>query len=346
MFTRRCRGGGDAGAYRVIYTRRVTALRDRALAVIATVVVVGTAIELSTIRPPVHDAPKQVAAAWIAAPAIVKPAPPPPPVIVNPRRVVIISEDGLRPDVLSAELTPHHIALMKQGTYARDAETIPESDTLPSHASMLSGVGAAVHGLWWNSYHADRGFIHVPTIFSAAHERGLSTAMIVGKPKLEHIAIPGTVDHYERPSYLCGGVAKRAAEYFTTKTPDLMFVHFSDPDEYGHSHGWMSKEYLRAVHSSDTCLATVLAAIDASDAGATTLVIVTADHGGHGKRHSDGHVAVDRAIPWIVRGPGVASGAILVEKIETVDTAATTLAALGLPGLPHMIGAARWAFRR
>ena len=40
-----------------------------------------------------------------------------------------------------------------------------------------------------------------------------------------------------------------------------MFVHFSDPDEYGHSHGWMSKEYITAVKHSDACLTTVLAAI-------------------------------------------------------------------------------------
>ena len=272
-------------------------------------------------------------------------APPPPPPIV-PNHVVIISEDGMRPDVLTEALAPRHVALMREGMTAHHAETIPESDTLPSHASMLSGVGAPAHGLWWNSYQAARGFIHVPTIFSVAHDAHLTTAMIVGKLKLKHIAIPGTVDHFERPSYLCGGVAKRAAEYFAESKPDLMFVHFSDPDEYGHSHGWMSKEYLRAVHNSDGCLATVLAAIDASPDAASTLVIVTADHGGHGKKHSDGHVAVDRDIPWIVRGPGVGHGVVLDESVETVDTAATTLAALGLPALPHMLGSTRLTFTR
>jgi arylsulfatase A-like enzyme len=78
----------------------------------------------------------------------------------------------------------------------------------------------------------------------------------------------------------------------------------------------------------------------------TTLVIVTADHGGHGKQHSDGRVAVDRQILWIVRGPGVAHDAVLDQTVETVDTAATTLAALGLPALPHMLGTARLTFVR
>ncbi|MFT3694382.1 MAG: alkaline phosphatase family protein [Kofleriaceae bacterium] len=274
------------------------------------------------------------------------PAPPPPkpaPVVVAKKpvdapkpikHVVIISEDGMRPDVLTDELAPHHVALMKEGAIAHHAQTIPESDTLPSHASMLSGVGARAHGLWWNSFQATRGFIHVPTIFSAAHDAHLSTAMIVGKPKLKHIAAPGTVDHYERPSYLCGGVAKRAAEYIASDAPALLFVHFSDPDEYGHSHGWMSPEYKRAVKNSDACLATVLGAIDPDD----TLVIVTADHGGHGMKHSDGHFAVDRDIPWIVRGPNIGHGITLDHDVDTEDTAATTLAALGLPALPHMVG--------
>jgi arylsulfatase A-like enzyme len=263
-----------------------------------------------------------------------------------PRRVVIISIDGLRPDIMTPELMPRHVQLMAEGTTARHASTIKQSDTLPSHAAMLSGVGVAAHGLWWNSFKANRGYIRVPTVFSSARQRGLSTAMIVGKQKLRHIAGPDAVDHFERPSYLCGGVAKRAAQYFTEVTPDLLFVHFSDPDEYGHSHGWLSKEYLRAAKNSDKCLATVLAAIDASAAGAGTLVIVTADHGGHLRHHSGGRSPspLNTSIPWIARGPGVPAGTILETPIDTVDTAATTLAALGLPPLPDMLGQSRLTF--
>jgi arylsulfatase A-like enzyme len=254
-------------------------------------------------------------------------------------RVVIISEDGLRPDALAD--APAHRAAARAGASAQLAQTIPESDTLPSHAAMLSGFGAAAHGLWWNSYQPARGYIHVPTVFSVAHEHGLKTAMFVGKPKLRHTAIPGTVDHFERPSYLCAGVARSAAAYFDRERPDLMFVHFSDPDEAGHARGWMSDAYLRAVKESDRCLGELLAAIDASGAGDTTLVIITADHGGHGRRHSGGRAEVDRDIPWIARGPGIAPGSVLADPVATVDTAATALAALQLPAPPNMQGTAR-----
>ncbi len=268
------------------------------------------------------------------------------PEVVAPAHVVIISIDGLRPDAMTPELMPRHVQLMAEGLTARHASTIAQSDTLPSHASMLSGVGAAAHGLWWNSYKANRGYIRVPTVFSMARQQGRSTAMIVGKQKLRHIAGPEAVDHFERPSYLCGGVAKRASQYFKDVKPDLLFVHFSDPDEYGHSHGWMSKEYIRAVRNSDRCLAKVLAELDGSELGASTLVILTADHGGHLRRHSGGHSKLNLAIPWIARGPGVPRGATLDGPVDTVDTAATALAALGLPPLPNMRGQARLRFAR
>jgi predicted AlkP superfamily pyrophosphatase or phosphodiesterase len=289
---------------------------------------------------------QKVAPTSVMAPAE-PPAPPPkqepaPP----PQHVVIFSIDGLRPDMMTVDLMPRHVQLMAEGITATHASTIRESDTLPSHGAMLSGRGLAAHGLWWNSWKANRGYIKVPTIFTAATTAGLSTAMIVGKQKLKHIAAPNTVGHFERPSYLCGGVAKRAAAYFAEKRPDLLFVHFSDPDEYGHSHGWLSPEYVRAAKNSDACLATVLAAIDATDAGAKTLVIVTADHGGHDKAHSDGNSKENRHIPWIARGPGVKPGTIISEPIATVDTAATALAALGLPSLPDMAGEARLTFSR
>lgn len=289
-------------------------------------------------------APKPATPVKPAPVAAAVPAKPAPVVEAPPKHVVIFSIDGLRPDVMTPELMPRHVKLMAEGITATHAQTIRESDTLPSHASMLSGRGLAAHGLWWNSFKANRGYIKIPTVFSAATTAGLSTAMIVGKQKLKHIAAPNTVGYFERPSYLCGGVAKRAAAYFTAKQPDLLFVHFSDPDEYGHSHGWLSDEYITAAKNSDKCLATVLAAIDATPAGKQTLVIVTADHGGHDKQHSNGNSQLNRHIPWIARGPGVAPGTVITEPIETVDTAATALAALGLPSLPDMAGQARLSF--
>lgn len=282
----------------------------------------------------------------VAVPTAPPPAAPSPTVapLTAPKHVIIISEDGLRPDVLSESLTPAHMRLMRAGMTARQARTIPDSDTLPSHASMLSGFGAKQHGMSWNSFHPERGVIHVPTIFSIATQHGLSTAMFVGKPKLRHLIVPGSVGHFERPSYLCRGVATRAASYFVEERPTLMFVHFSDPDEYGHAQGWMSKSYLRGVRQSDACLGQLLGAVDGAGLTEETLVIVTADHGGHDHVHSGARRAIDQDIPWIVRGPGVQSDVVLDATVSTMDTAATALSALRLPMPPEITGLPRIHF--
>jgi arylsulfatase A-like enzyme len=100
----------------------------------------------------------------------------------------------------------------------------------------------------------------------------------------------------------------------------------------------MQPEYLMAVHETDRCLAVLLEAIDMSDAGDSTVVIVTADHGGHDRTHWDGRLDSDRFIPWIIRGPGIAPGTVITAPVATTDTAATAAAALGLPPIPGETG--------
>jgi hypothetical protein len=264
----------------------------------------------------------------------------------GPRHVVIISEDGMRADALTPRIAPRHFELMAEGAYAVDATTIEQAATLPAHASMLSGVPAEMHHMVWDAYKPNNGFIQVPTVFSAATERGLTSAMFLGKKKLLHLATPGTVDYVDLPGHLCQYLVEHAASFFVEHRPALMFVHFTDPDDLGHSVGWMTPEYLTAVTESDRCLGRMLAAIDASGVRDSTVVIVTADHGGHDRTHWNGKLDSDRLIPWIIRGPGIAPRTVIDGPVVTTDTAATALAALGLPPLPGMTGRAQFFGRR
>jgi hypothetical protein len=249
------------------------------------------------------------------------------------QHVIIISEDGLRPDALMGVRPPAHEAVMRRGAYSLKARTIRRASTLPSHAAMLSGFDVREHGLYWNSWKPERGYIQVPTVFDAAEQRGGSAAAFVGKQKLAHIAHPGSVDLFSRPGYLCKKVVEEAARYFVEKRPQVEFVHFSDPDDRGHAVGWMSEPQLDAIRHTDRCLRTLLDAVSAAGLDDETLFILSADHGGHGRNHS-GKIKEDRLIPWIVWGPGVRSGHRIESAISTVDTAATTLWALGYPS-PH-----------
>src|SRR5262249_17014585 len=110
--------------------------------------------------------------------------------------VLIISEDGLRGDAVAKLHLHWHELLKRGGADSYSAMTIRHASTLPAHASMLSGVEAKVHGLTWNNWRPERGYIKAPTIFTEATEHGLSAAFFTGKPKLRHIVPPGSVAIY------------------------------------------------------------------------------------------------------------------------------------------------------
>lgn len=251
--------------------------------------------------------------------------------------MIIISEDGMRPDALMDVRPPVHTALLARAAYSMNARTIRHASTLPSHAAMLSGFDVDAHGLDWNAWKPERGYIRVPTVFDAAEHAGKGAAAFVGKRKLEHIAHPGSVDRFSRPGIFCKTVVAEAARYFVDKRPQVEFVHFSDPDERGHVDGWMSDPQFSAIRHSDACLGTMIDAVAAAGLDGETLFILSSDHGGHGHNHS-GRTKEDRLIPWIVWGPGVRPGHRLLTKVNTMDTAATTLWALGYPAPPGLVG--------
>ena len=74
----------------------------------------------------------------------------------------------------------------------------------------------------------------------------------------------------------------------------------------------------------------IVAALEAGGYLSSTLIIVTADHGGHGMGHGDDSPE-DRTIPWLATGPGVPPGLTLTRRVNTFDTAATAAYALKLP---------------
>jgi predicted AlkP superfamily pyrophosphatase or phosphodiesterase len=253
------------------------------------------------------------------------------------RHVIIISEDGLRPDALIQANGTVHGAIMRRGSYSLKARTIRHASTLPSHAAMLSGFDEPAHKLSWNGWKPERGYIQVPTIFDAAERAGHGSAAFVGKQKLEHIAHPGSVDVFSRPGFFCKKVVEAAAQYFVDKRPEVEFIHFSDPDERGHAIGWMSEPQIEAIRHTDLCLATLINAVHAAGMDDDTLFILSADHGGHGRNHS-GRIEEDRLIPWIAWGVGVRQGHRILAPISTMDTAATALWALGYAAPPEIEG--------
>jgi predicted AlkP superfamily pyrophosphatase or phosphodiesterase len=253
--------------------------------------------------------------------------------------VLIISVDGLRPDAIEQFGATTIQRLMREGSYAPDAQTILPSTTLPSHTSMLTGVDPAVHGVTWNSDETrERGHVKVPTVFGLARASGLTTAAFFGKSKLNHIHSAATLDHVHAfDSWLPwrgsgARTARLVGRHLERARPNLLFVHLIEADYAGHLFGWMGRRYGNAVRDADAAVASMLVHADAHLGRGQYTVILTADHGGHGRTHGT-DLAEDTTIPWIVWGEGVRAGTELPFGIRTTDTAATALWLLGV-GVP------------
>ncbi len=251
----------------------------------------------------------------------------PPPFI---KRVVIISIDGLRPDAAAQADTPTLDTLQAQGAYAPSAHAVLPSVTLVNHASMLSGMSPQKHGIYWNKTEPELGKIKGPTLFSVAHEAGFSTAMVVGKPKLEHLVLTDTVDTYIYAGFTDRQVVDEALPLIESNMPDLLFIHLPDVDSAGHALGWMSAAQLLAVSHTDSLIGEIIAALKKQGDLEQTLLIITSDHGGSGFKHGSDSPE-DSTIFWLAVGPGVPPGITLSTDVITYDTAATALYALNLP---------------
>jgi len=266
---------------------------------------------------------------------------PPPPAggAAGGHHVVVVTFDGLRPDAISDAGTPHLARLVREGAASLDSRVPAPPDTLPSHFSMATGQTAARHGL-----RANKSLDREPknaTLFTAVHAAGGRTALYLGKSKLIALAPRGSADVVVGPSrdakdWASGAEAVLAARFardFPSGRFALAWVHLREPNMAGHAAGWMTPAYFAALAEADRALGVVLRAI--ADSGLPTTVILTSDHGGHGKEHWGRHPA-DSIVPWICAGPSVRAGATIADS-STMDVGPTAAALLGVT-LPEVEG--------
>lgn len=261
-----------------------------------------------------------------------------PPAAAKVERLLIVSIDGLRPDVALRANMPNMRALMRRGTFTFWATTTETAVTLPSHVSMLTGVTPERHRIWWDIDPGpdDQQRPAFPTLFELARNNGLTAGMAVGKPKLGVLAGGKPLSWSFVPELYANDdqVAREAARIIADHRPQVMFVHLPDTDAAGHGSGWGSPEQIKTVENADRCLGVVLGALNTAGLLRTTVVIVTADHGGMGHSHY-GNDPRSRHIPWIIAGPGIRQNLDLASiysvRVRTEDTFATACAVLGLP---------------
>ena len=114
--------------------------------------------------------------------------------------------------------------------------------------------------------------------------------------------------------------------------------------------GWSPARYQAAVRYADHEIGKLLDALDATGAGARTIVIVTADHGeplgdrGELRHGVSLHEEIVR-VPLIVQLPGVRGGHEVDQVVSLLDVAPTLADLLGLPPRDHFVGRSLFASR-
>lgn len=285
--------------------------------------------------------------------------------------VVLISVDGLRPEVIRPEVMPFLHGLEARAAWTFEARTDPSQTlTLPNHFCMVTSRptdGDGGHGITFNGYadtivHQARG-AYVASAFDVAHDHGLATGFFTGKTKLnvithaydaEHGAqdLSGD-DHGPAKIDLLNEAPADDDETLATleaalplRAPFLLFVHLYDTDDTGHSLGFNPGEgsaYTEAARRTDQRLARLASQIG-SQVGVLPTFILTSDHGGEGFDHADPTRDVNSRIPLFVWGDGI-NGTDLYSlnvpardrvhaPIRNCELGNLAMSLLGLPPIP------------
>ena len=245
------------------------------------------------------------------------------------RSVLLILVDGMRPDALMAARAPTMQRLVRAGAATLRSRTIIPSVTLPCHTTLFYGVSPARHGITDNVWHPMAR--PVPSLFDVVWRARRRTAMFYNWGELRDVCAPSSLDEshliaYERTE---GDISDQrtfalAAEWIRANPGfGLAFAYYGMVDMTGHSDGWMSQGYMDRVADADRAVARAVAAMPEDG-----LIVLTADHGGHGKTHGTDS-AEDMTVPLAFCGPAAAAGRDLGET-SILDIAPTIAAYLGI----------------
>jgi predicted AlkP superfamily pyrophosphatase or phosphodiesterase len=252
------------------------------------------------------------------------------------KRVVAISIDGLTPQALrklGPARTPALHRMIREGSTTLEARSAVEStETLPNHTTVLTGrwvdQAASGHGVTFNedtgvTVHETAGG-YVPSIFDVVHDHDGSTAMYASKLKFRLFSrswnthgAPDDIGSDDGRAKIDRVALERDDDQSAEALDDglktspwtFSFLHVARPDEEGHDHDWMDSEYLRAVEKTDRLVGKVLDTV-ARDPKLrdSTVVLVTADHGGINESHADVTRPENYRVPFLAWGAGVPAG--------------------------------------
>jgi len=217
------------------------------------------------------------------------------------RLIVLISIDGLGANLIG-DNTPYLTSLLEKETvsYTLDMQTIEQSETLPSHVSMLTGLKQESHKFYLNSLSPEVPPIEEKTLFDYAIENNYSFYSFLTKEKLLYLLGDKGGDNILVKERNSTELLESIDQFIEPERHlSFFFLHLRDLDLLGHQYGWNSDEQLNAAKTLDMNLKIITEDLREEFGNYKRYFIYTADHGGEGTQHSNGCEAC-RQIPFIV----------------------------------------------
>ena len=281
---------------------------------------------------------------------------------VPAQRIVLVTIDTLRADFVGAYTganaeTPNLDALAESGVRFTAAIS-PAPLTLPSHASILTGLDPPHHGVRDNMTFALPD--DLATLPEALAGASWATAAFLGSFILDRqhglargfgtyddtMGLQGSRRVYGIPERPASRVVDAALDWLED-APDRFFlwVHFFDPHApwEGPDSAAPRERYAAEVERTDAEVGRLVAAVRARWPDAGTLFVATSDHGEsleeHGEgTHSLGIYDATQRVPLILSGAGLPAGTVVDAVVRLVDLVPTLLALAELPPLPGLDG--------
>jgi choline-sulfatase len=247
--------------------------------------------------------------------------------------ILLVTLDTTRADSIGPEAigvsTPAFDAVAARGRRFRQAyATAPE--TLPSHASMMTGLYPAGHGVHENARALAAAY---PVAAERLREAGYSTAAFVSSFVLaRQFGLARGFDVYDDEVAVERGAretTERAIAHLnqaSSTAPLLLWVHYFDPHApYAPPEPFRSRlrapparaAYLGEIAAMDEQLGRLVQAFErhASARGVAPAIVIAADHGeglgDHGEStHGNLLYQSTMHVPMVIAGPGVAAGVV------------------------------------
>jgi choline-sulfatase len=267
------------------------------------------------------------------------------------QNLLLITVDTLRPDRLGAygdrsARTPAIDLIASRGATFLNAFA-PAPVTLPSHASIMTGLYPAGHGARHNGMRVD---LAVPTLADSLARTGFATgAFVASFPLDRRFGLIKGFDTYGdrmprglegRPANERAGreVVDEALAWLERQVGKRFFlwVHLFEPHApYGEARSGRPVEdrYRDEIALADAQVARLTAALGA--AAASTIVVLAGDHGEafgeHGEvSHSLFVYDTTLRVPLIMAGPGVGTGLRIPGAVGLIDVPPTVMKLLGV----------------